>query len=87
LFRRKDYSGIYRNVNGSASAFHTPLLASVIHQHVAHHLGSCSEKMSAISPTRIGARQKSKERLLHQRGGLHGVVFAFAPEVPAGEPL
>jgi hypothetical protein len=52
-------------VNGSASTFHTPLLACVIHQHVAHYLGSSSEKMSTITPAYIGAGKKPNERLLH----------------------
>src|SRR5215471_7269526 len=65
LFGREDDSGIYRNVNGSAPAFHTSPSASVIHKHMAHDLGSCSKKMSAVTPPRIGAWQKAKERLLH----------------------
>ncbi len=43
--------------------------------------------MSAVTPARIGAGQKPKEGLLHERGRLHRVILPFPPEVPARQPM
>src|SRR4030095_10864448 len=70
-------------MNRGTPAFRAVSLARIIHQDVAHHLGSDSEKMRAITPSGVRPREEAQKCLLNQRGRLHRVILTLTAEVAA----
>lgn len=57
----------------------------MIHQDLPHQVGGYAEKLSARVPRGPGLVYQSQIGLVHQRGGLQGVVMPFAAQVGGGQ--
>jgi hypothetical protein len=68
-------------MNRRAATLGAAPLARVVYQHMPHHFGSDGEEMRPILPFDLMIGQQPEKCLLHQRRGLHAVVFALASQV------